>query len=386
MVPVIPPCQTLAPLRSLARRALDLRRELSLYATMSRKPGPVRVYYGQPRIPTLGEYAYGGLVKVQHMQHRFPNTPHGYNTIYLVSSQLPKASQSLVRPARCKHIALVYNQNGVAYPAWHGPGWERTNRPMARLLHGADYVFYQSAFCRRSADRYLGPRTGPSGVLHNPVDTDHYHPRAPTGGPPRPEGLTLLLGGNQYEAYRLRSALEILAELRHTRDDARLIVAGRLCWLKDPVMCEQQARAWAQELDLVKHVTWYGPYTQEQAVSLYHSVDILLHTQYNDSCPGIVLEAMACGLPVVYSASGGVGELVGDAGGIGVPVKQTWDCIIPPSPQPFSKAVLTVAEAMPAYAQAARQRTVQRFNLQSWLGRHEEVFTQLNPDTDSTAH
>jgi glycosyltransferase involved in cell wall biosynthesis len=68
---------------------------------------------------------------------------------------------------------------------------------------------------------------------------------------------------------------------------------------------------WARELKLQDHVTFTGSYTQQQAVDIYRGADVLLHTQYNDACPSVVLEAMACGLPVVYSNSGGVGELVG---------------------------------------------------------------------------
>lgn len=375
--------RALAPLRSLARHALDLRQELVLHATMRRKPGSIRVYYGQPHVPTLGEHAHGGMVKVQHMQRHFPNTPAGYNTIYLVSSQLPRGCQSLIRPARRKGVALVFNQNGVAYPAWHGPGWERTNRPLARLLHAADHVFYQSEFCRRSADRYLGRRCGPSEVLYNPVDTDHYHPRPRADTAVRQAGLTLLLGGNQYQAYRLRSALETLAELRKQRNDIRLIVAGELRWARDTVACERLAQSWVKELGIEEHVTWTGPYTQHQAVDIYHSADILLHTQYNDACPGVVLEAMACGLPVVHSTSGGVPELVGEEAGQAVPVEQTWGREVLPDPQAFARAVLAVAKALPAYANGARRRAVERFNLQSWLQRHEEVFDQLNTDTGS---
>ena len=47
--------------------------------------------------------------------------------------------------------------------------------------------------------------------------------------------------------------------------------------------------------------------------------DIYITFTHKDPCPNTVIEAMACGLPVVYSASGGVPELVGPEGGIGLP-------------------------------------------------------------------
>ncbi len=64
---------------------------------------------------------------------------------------------------------------------------------------------------------------------------------------------------------------------------------------------------------------------QSDAPDVYRRAHLLLHTKVNDPCPSAVIEAMACGLPVVYPASGGTVELVGDEAGIGVPHPQSWD-------------------------------------------------------------
>ncbi len=41
------------------------------------------------------------------------------------------------------------------------------NAGMASAYHLADYVFWQSAFCCRAADNFLGERQGQSKVLYN---------------------------------------------------------------------------------------------------------------------------------------------------------------------------------------------------------------------------
>lgn len=51
---------------------------------------------------------------------------------------------------------------------------------------------------------------------------------------------------------------------------------------------------------------------------------ILLHTKYNDRSPRFAVEAMACRLSVVYSATGGVAQLVGERVVIGVPAPLDW--------------------------------------------------------------
>lgn len=337
-------------------------------------PGTVQVFYGYRTIPRTDQTAHGGIIKFQRMQGVFPNSPGRCNILYLVSSRMPPGAVEMVRLAKRKRLRVVWNQNGVAYPAWHGPGWERTNAPLADVLHAADYVFYQSQFCQLSADKYLGKRDGPSEVLWNAVDTDVF---TPVLDDPDPDGLVMLLGGSQFHWYRLEAALQVLARVANTVPHARLLVTGRLCWIPDEQQALRIAKQRAKQLQVEDRVTCLGSYRQVDAPSIFQSAHLLLHTQYNDSCPGVVLEAMACGLPVVYSRSGGVAELVGDDAGIGVPTELSWEREIPPDPDALASAVLQVAAQRKRFSQAARARAVDRFDLQPWLRRHQEVFEEL---------
>ena len=86
---------------------------------------------------------------------------------------------------------------------------------------------------------------------------------------------------------------------------------------------------------------------------------------------------MACGVPVVYSASGGVPELVGDEAGVGCETVCDYEMDHPPDPAAMAKAVNQVAAELPRYARQARLRAVDRFDVRPWLDRHQEIFTNI---------
>ena len=326
----------------------------------------VAVSYGVRRLGT-----HGGAIKFSELARFFPNEIRGYSVLYLGSSTTPPKVDRLIARARRRGAAFAWNQDGVAYPGWHGPGWEETNAPKAHALHAADHVFFQSEFCRVSSDRFLGERQGPWEVLHNPVDTERFTPGARhVPGTGRP--LTLLLGGNQYQRYRLESALGTLALL----PEARLLVSGALSWHPDRRRSEAEGRELVARLGLDERVELLGPYSQDEAPDLLRRADLLLHTKYNDPCPTIVLEAMACGLPVVYSASGGVPELVGKDAGAGVPAPPDWERDHAPDPEELADAVRRVTERLDEHRAAARERAL-RFDLRPWVERHRQVFEEL---------
>ena len=333
----------------------------------------VRVFYGHGRIPSPDEKAFGGIVKCQDLETLFPNTPRGASVLYLVSSALPAQACVMAEEAKKHGVKVALNQDGVAYEGWHGRGWEKTNEPMKCLVHLADHVFFQSAFSKNSADLFLGQRNGPCEVLYNPVDTDVFK-RAATD--PAPGKTVLLLSGSHWAQYRVAVAVETLAHVLQKGLQAELVIAGRFCWRKKEDEARGEIERQMRELGVAEHVRVIGTYPQSQAVALMQSAHILLHTKYNDPCPRLVVEAMACGLPVVYSATGGTPELVGDQAGVGVESPLDWKCDRPPDPQRLAEGVMRVAENRSAFSTAARDRAVSRFDVRPWLKRHKDVFEE----------
>jgi glycosyltransferase involved in cell wall biosynthesis len=327
-----------------------------------------------PARPALRtEVAYGGAVKLTYLAESFPHSFPQASLLYTVSSINHVAKSAIVRKARHNGIKIVLNQNGVAFHAWHGRGWEESNNRLREVFEQADYIIYQSKFCQQSASKFLGSTTAPSQVIYNPVDTDLYRPSSRDR---KNSGPVLLLGGNQYEKYRFDCAIQVLHQTLTLLPHARLIITGTL-WGENQNVTMKIAQNYLQKFGLQTRVEFTGSYSQAKALHIFQRADILIHTKFNDPSPNLIPEALASGLPVVYSASGGVPELVGPDAGIGIPVEQGWEKISTPDPTQMALAVQKIWENLPSFADAARERAIEQFPLEKFIQAHRDIFTSL---------
>ncbi len=356
----------------LAKRVLRWGWSAALggHALASCLAGPdsgIHVFYGGARPGDVG----GPLVKVKRLRQVFPERWWRYSVVYTLSNTpyLPQIALSLLKR---RGVPIVHNQNGVFYPAWFQGNWQARNARMARSFHRANHVFYQSRFCQRSAEKFLGGRTGPSEILYNAVDTTRFKPADPCSAPlARPFRFLVTGKIDHHLFYRLESSLRGLAGARRRGLDCSLEIAG---WIAAEPL--EQARFLADDLGIADAISFSGSYTQETAPEVYRRADAYVMTKHNDPCPNTVLEALACGLPVLYSDSGGVGELVGDCG-VALTCEESWDTAKVPETDAIAEGMLAIAAQCAPLSEAARKRCVERFDILPWLKRHEEVFLQL---------
>lgn len=152
-------------------------------------------------------------------------------------------------------------------------------------------------------------------VMRNGVDLDRFQPldqaamRRELG---LPVGVPLLLTvGNLHEHKGQRLTLEALALVRTQpgMSQARLLVVGTgpdADWL---------ARR-AQQLGLSEALHLVGSMPNTALARWYSAADVLVLASSREGWPNVLLEAMACGTPVVATRVGGVPEiLAGDQAG-----------------------------------------------------------------------
>ena len=161
-----------------------------------------------------------------------------------------------------------------------------------------------------------------------------------------------------------------MRELRGDGLDCSLTVAGPLIWPD----AEREAREMTASLGVADRVELRSPFRQDEAPDIYRAHHILLHPKYMDPCPTVVAEALACGLPVVASRSGGIPEMVdtGCAELIDVPV--SWDTLHTPSGRRLAQAVQEIIRRLGQYSRSARRRAEETFDARRWQEHHAEIF------------
>ena len=175
----------------------------------------------------------------------------------------------------------------------------------------ATQIVYQSEFSRRWWEDWYGKTPAACSVVHNGVDLEEYRPAAQDR---RPRGRCRLLVvegslGGGYDM-GLDSAVALAETLAGKHGlPMELVVVGRITE-------EHKARVEARA-----HVpmTWAGILEPRQVIEAMQSAHLLFSADLHPACPNSVIEALACGLPVVAFDTGAVKELVGVEAGKVVP-------------------------------------------------------------------
>jgi glycosyltransferase involved in cell wall biosynthesis len=168
-------------------------------------------------------------------------------------------------------------------------------------LHKVDIAI---GVCQALVDRMknLQPNLKQAITIRNGVDTSLFYPE------PEREQLRAQLG---YRGYCLLSVGNLVAvkcqdkiiSLLTKFDDVQLYIVG-----DGPL--EQQLKAQVQQLNLTQRVHFIGYQSQAQLRQHYTAADCMVLASNSEGWANVLLEAMACGCPVVATPAGGTPEVI----------------------------------------------------------------------------
>ena len=269
---------------------------------------------------------------------------------------LPRELPLITTLHSCVHDPALVPHKRAAQRVYHAVWIKRVE---ASHLRRAACIVAVSRYTAQAAQAAFGLKH--IEVIHNGIDTTRFHP-APRGEPNHP--LRLLYVGN----WNARKGVDLLAPIMRELDNN-----FELVYTAD--------RAGAHErYALPPNCRGLGRLSGEALVAAYQQADALLFPSRMEGLPLTVLEAMACGLPVIAADTSSLPELIEDgATGLLCPRDDI---------RAFVRAVRRLATDHAAWREmknATRQRIEAHFTRDVQIDAYRERYRALLPDDSSAA-
>lgn len=172
--------------------------------------------------------------------------------------------------------------------------WQLTPPALRRV----DKIIAISQFTKEEINRLMGIPLSKISVIHQGVDHELYRPigkfKARDYFGLEPDGTYILIVSSDLEHKRVDEVTEIIARIREEYADAKILKAG-----------------YGQALT-GENIINTGWVSEKDMPLLYNAVDLYLHTSEYEGFGLPILEAMACGTPVVARNVASIPEIVGD--------------------------------------------------------------------------
>lgn len=276
-----------------------------------------------------------------------PKAPEWATVVHINTWLHPRfAPKNLPLVATIHHA--VHHPDAQSYKGWLRATYHKYwIAPIERrVMQRADKVIAVSQFVADSAKQALVDV--PMQIIYNGIDTDVFKPGNRIRNPGEP--FRLLYVGS----WMARKGVDLLAPImRELGEGYELHYTGG-------------AAAKADKSDMPSNMHDLGRLNQAEVIEAMQNADAFLFPSRSEGLPQVVIEAMACGLPVIAMNGTAVNEVVQHGrNGYLCDGKQ---------PQQLAQMVRETSNIWPQLRQTARVRVCERFNYGSMLAGYSALY------------
>lgn len=227
-------------------------------------------------------------------------------------------------------------------------------------------IIYQSEFSQQWWEREFGRPKKPFHIIYNGVDLDIYTPSGPEQ-PPLDRFRILLVEGHLTElsSFGLEIACKLVKELQDKMLlPIELVIAGDIQTKLQNTIKEKYPSV---------QFEWKGIISGDEIPALDRSAHLLFSADINAACPNSVIEALACGLPVLSYDTGALKEIVNEKSGNIVPYGSNHWKLETPDISALVKAAIPILKNNNRYRIGARNQAVENFSLDKMVDDYLQV-------------
>ncbi len=223
----------------------------------------------------------------------------------------------------------------------------------------AGHIVYQSEFSHRWWEDWYGTPGAGFSVVHNGVDLEQYHPVSEPR-PARARRRLLVVEGSLGGGYEM--GLDYALQLAET-------LAGKHGFPMELMAVGKITEQHKMRVQARPHVPiiWAGVLAPKDIPETMRSADLLFSADLNPACPNTVIEALACGLPVVAFDTGAVRELMSEDSGKVVPYGGDPWRVDPPDIPGLAEAAGDVLRDWPRFSAGARRQAENHLGLDAMV-------------------
>lgn len=205
--------------------------------------------------------------------------------------------RSLINEYTRRRRAAIQRLDGVYYWQKHGFSTWRRNRDIKASFRASTFKIFQSQYCRTACAEMIGTcHDHECRVILNGIDDKIFFPNT-SPSKLRLDKPDFVSVGNFRNADMVAPIIGALDRLAATTGFTYTLV-GPVHGSLQPLLRDRPYLTAIESLD------------RQSLASLLRGSDIFLFSSLNPPCPNAVLEAVACGLPVVSFDDGAMPELL----------------------------------------------------------------------------